>query len=117
MTLSIGFLKELLAQYGLPLIPAELKKRMTKAIPKIVAGMVSKGVTPQTASGRVVVRDALFRLWKAVVKSGDIADLLRDAQDDKVLAIVLPQIAGEGTTETTKFVVEKTLDALIEVTF
>lgn len=93
--------------------PAELRKRMEKAMLKIAAGMEAKDITPQDASGRVVVRDALFRLWRSVIPSGDISDLIRDVQDDKVLAVVGPITQ----TMTTEAVVQKTLDALIAVTF
>ena len=50
-----------------------VQRRMEAAIPKIVAGMTAKEVTLEKAAPDLVIRDALFRLWRAAIPSGDSA--------------------------------------------
>lgn len=73
----------------------QVRQRMQKAEPKIVAGMVSKGMERKPPHD--CIRDAMFRLWKAVVSSGDIADALRDHFDDHVVPKVLAKLTEEST--------------------
>lgn len=102
-------LEKFVEDYG----PVVLRERMEKAVPRIVAGMEDKQMTLAFAEAPVVIRDALFRLWRSVIPSGDIADLVRDAQDSAVIKIVEPEIDPDAETEE---VVRATLDALLEVT-
>lgn len=103
-------LEQLLDDYA----ETALKKKMQAAVPKIVAGMESKQMTLAFAEAPIVIRDALFRLWRSVIPSGDIADLVRDHQDSHVIRIAQPEIDPDADTEE---VVRATLDALLQVTF
>lgn len=114
MEIAAPFVRQIISKFIKEAGPAELRKRMTKAIPKVVAGMEAKGMTLVYADATICIRDAIFRLVRSVVPSGDISDLIRDHIDDKVVAIVEPTVT-EGTT--TKALVQKTLDGIIEVVF
>lgn len=103
-------LEKFVDDYG----PAVLRAEMERAIPRIVAGMEAKQMTLAFAEAPLVIRDALFRLWRSVIRSGDIADLVRDHMDDKVIRIVQPELDPDAETEE---VVRATLDGLLEVTF
>lgn len=89
-----------------------IRFRMEHRLARVVSGMESQGVTLERAGKRVVIRDALFRLWRQVIPSGDLADFVRDAQDDRVLALVEPRIGPEATLEEA---VRMTLDAALSV--
>lgn len=58
------------------------------AVPGVVAKMHAAGMDPATTPRKVIVRDALFRLIRSVIPSGDLADFLRDLSDDRVVAEV-----------------------------
>jgi len=91
-----------------------LRQRWQREIPRIARELRTRHVTLETAPPPVVVRDALFRLWRAVLPSGDLADFLRDAQDDRVLAAVLPGLTPETPT---REVVARTATAALEIAF
>jgi hypothetical protein len=91
-----------------------VKKKMTGSIPKIVAGMTAKGMTLDKAAPDLVIRDALFRLWRSVIPSGDVADLVRDAQEEKIKPKVAARISGSATLTQ---VVEMARDEAIELAF
>jgi len=91
-----------------------VRARMEAAMPRIARGMRAKGLTPDRAEATPLVRDALFRLWRAVLPSGDLADFVRDAQDDAVVARVAPQFGPETPL---RDVVRLTLEAALEVAF
>jgi hypothetical protein len=91
-----------------------VRTRMEAGIPKIVAGMTSKNMTLQSAAPDVVIRDALFRLWRVVIPSGDIADMFRDSQEDEIKPKVREQITP---TTSLQQVVELTKEAALELTF
>lgn len=93
------------------LVRQAVRFRMEHRTSRIVSGMQKKGMTLEKAGSRAVVRDVLFRLWRQVVPSGDLADFIRDAQDDAVLARVLPQITPATTLDEA---VRLTLDAALE---
>lgn len=95
--------------------PGVVRKRMEASIPAIAQGMEAKGMTLANAAPGLVVRDALFRLWRSVIPSGDIADALRDAQEEKVTAAVVSKLDPE--TDGTETVVRRTLAELINLTF
>jgi hypothetical protein len=61
-----------------------VEARMSSAVPAIANRMAATGMTMQNTPVEVLIRDALFRLWRAVIPSGDIADLLRDGQEDAI---------------------------------
>lgn len=108
----IGRELDLDAGSGPEVLRGAIRRRMEQRLPRIVAGMASKGTTLEQAGKRVVIRDALFRLWRQVIPSGDLADLVRDAQNDRVLALVEPQIEPATPLEEA---VRKTLDAALTV--
>jgi hypothetical protein len=91
-----------------------VRRRMTRALPRIVRGMEKKHVTPAEQPASVVVRDALFRLWRAVIPSGTLADLVRDLQDDRIVAAVAPLITPETPLPD---VVEWTMQWAVAVAF
>ena len=93
--------------------PELLGKRFDEATPGIVAAMRKKGLTEELPLP-VLVRDALFRLWRSVIPSGDIADMIRDRQYDKVLRLVEDSASALPPLS---MIVETTAEAAIEVTF
>jgi hypothetical protein len=101
-------LKRLLGEIG----PEFLRERMTLATTGVLRGMEKKGLTLENTPQKVLVRDALFRLWKRIVGSGDIADLIRDAMDDAVVA----RVAARTVTNMADLVAATT-DAAIAETF
>ena len=88
-----------------------VRKKMQKAEPKILAGMAKKGVTPQEKPLRECVRDAMFRLWRSVIPSGDIADAVRDYQDDRLMPGILETL---GPSPTLHEVVTVTREAVLQ---
>jgi hypothetical protein len=88
--------------------------RMKNAIDDIVKGMRDKGMTLELAQPNPVIRDALFRLWRSVVPSGDIADFIRDQQDDDIVAEVEPKLGGNKDL---KNLVTLTMEAALRKTF
>lgn len=91
-----------------------VRARMEKGEAKVIAGMRSKDMFPPHVTVAVASRDALFRLWKAVVGSGTIADLLRDAMDQDVVPLVVAQVPPPGTLEE---IVAATKEAALAETF
>jgi hypothetical protein len=110
----VDIVRELLLHYLGPLARSEIERRMKSASPQIMTGMIKKGMTPDHAPLDLIVHDALFRLWRSVIPSGDVSDLLRDLQDAKVKARVLPRI-NDGTDLAE--IISQTRAALLEVTF
>lgn len=102
--------KEVVAELGKDTV----ERRMTEAIPGIASKMKSDGITLKDSSKRDVIRSAIFRLWKVVVHNGHAADVVRDRQDDKIVAEVEPKIDG---TTTMRQAVTLTKDAVIRLTF
>ena len=96
--------------------PQLLAAKFEKAVPKVVAGMRSKGLSPETASLSVLVRDALFRLLRSLIPSGDISDLIRDAIDNAVVKRVGDRLTGGDVGNLTK-IVQATASAAVEVAF
>ena len=96
--------------------PKVLQAKFDKAVPKIVVGMRSKGLSPETASLKVLVRDALFRLWRVVIPSGDLADFVRDHQAGAVVKLVGDRLTGGDAGNLTK-IVQATASAAVEVAF
>lgn len=92
----------------------EMKDRMERATPGIVAKMTMQGFSPAHITGKVVIRDAMFRLWKSVVGSGTVADLCRDAQDQAVVPAVMGAV---NTSPSLGEVVDATREAILEQTF
>lgn len=69
-----------------------VRGRMAGAESAIVRAMAARGLTPWDASPREVVRDALWRLWKAAVRYGPAAGIFRAAQEEKVLDLVTQRL-------------------------
>lgn len=67
-----------------------LRQKAEARLLKAAAGITAK-VTKSKKDKRGQIREALFLLWKELVKSGDIADAFRDFYDDPILAALLPQ--------------------------
>ena len=105
---------EILHHYLGAVAKQKLKERMERKIPEIVGKMLARGMTPENTSLPLLVRDALFRLWRIVIPSGDVADFIRDRQSEKVVALVLKTGGGDRNLA---HLVKRTLEALIEVTF
>lgn len=99
---------------GAGLSPETLLAFLETQVQKVAGKMEAKGITPRTTARAVIVRDALFRLIRTVVPSGDIADLLRDIYDDRVVARVTATQAPEATLPA---LVRATAQALVEVVF
>jgi hypothetical protein len=103
------------ASFVIPLLRSlagdAVRKKMEKADSKILAGMASKGMTPEEKPLRDCVRDAIFRLWRSVIPSGDIADAVRDYQDDRVMPEILDVL---GSSPTLAEVVSVTRTAILE---
>lgn len=93
------------------LLREAIRFRMEHRTSRIVAGMEKKGMTLPKAGARAVIRDALFRLWRQVIPSGDLADFVRDAQDDAVLLRVTPQVSDATPLAE---VVRLTMEAALE---
>jgi hypothetical protein len=119
----MDFLLQLIAKKVLNIDPSTITKeiasdavrrRMEDAIPNIAAKMEARGLTPPSAMPVPVIRDALFRLWRVVIPSGTLADAIRDAQDDKVVAKVQPKITAASTVAE---VVTWTKDEALEIAF
>jgi len=95
-----------------------VKQKMVAAQPAILAGMAQKGVTPPAVPVALCSRDALFRLWKAVVHSGDLADLIRDASEGAVTPVVLAALSAPGMAPPTlAAIVDATRDAALAKIF
>jgi hypothetical protein len=60
--------QEILTHYLGAVAKAKLSERMERKIPDILAGMLAKGMTPENTSLPLLVRDALFRLWRVVIE-------------------------------------------------
>jgi len=114
MLLPTDMLTKLLLKYFGDAGKDAVKKKMTSSIAKIVAGMTEKGMTLEKAQPDLVIRDALFRLWRSVIPSGDIADMVRDAQEEKIKPKVAAKLSGAATLTQ---VVEMTRDEAIELAF
>jgi hypothetical protein len=92
----------------------ELKAKLDRARPGIIAKMGVAGFQVPPNAPETVARDALFRLWRSVIPSGDIADLIRDKQASKVVPLAVSKL---GSNPNLDAVVMATQDALLEVTF
>lgn len=114
LTNKMAAVKELIVEVITNFGPETCRRKMEKAVPSIVAGMQAKGMTPENAALELVIRDALFRLWKAVVKWGDVADGIRDHQDDKVIPLAIAKITDKQDLTA---IVKGTLETVLEVTF
>lgn len=88
----------------------QVGKRLAAGVPKVVARLEQGGLTP-TGKGdspeaeRVLIRAALYLLIKAVLKpvipAGPLAfvvDGVRDAYDDKCVALAAPKFDRTATT-------------------
>lgn len=96
-------------------VQALVRKRMEPAIPEIARKMQRDGwVVGQGRSEGQVVRDALFRLWRAVFDfdgGGRVADIVRDSHDDTVIDVVAEPITPETPLEDlVRLVMEATLE-------
>ena len=96
--------------------PETLGKKFAKATPAIVARMKAQHLTPETTVLEVLVRDALFRLWRSVIPSGDIADLIRDHQTPGVLQRVRGTLTATESLDLTA-IVKATAAASVDLTF
>lgn len=122
--MGLEFLLPLLGKLGLGDIASNLgrqqiESRMRKAFPNIKRRFEKEGLTPAELSDddlekRHLIRTAQYWLWKAVVKSGTAADLVRDQQDNKVVAVVLPAVSAEMTLDA---LLEGVLVATLDLTF
>jgi hypothetical protein len=91
---------------------AALDAKFTAAIPAVVTGMESKHLSMTSAQPPVLIHDAIFRLWRKVIPSGDVADLIRDLQDPKI-QVALSNKQFSNLTD----LVTQTKDAILRQTF
>ncbi len=91
-----------------------VRRHWAREIPHIARAMRRRHLTLDEASPTIVVRDALFRLWRSLVPTGDLADFLRDSQDDAVLAALLPQLTQETPV---REVLSRTATAALDLAF
>jgi hypothetical protein len=105
---------ELLKKFGSETAKNKVNDRMTTAIPTIVSGMTSKGMVMGSTTPEILTRDAMFRLWRSVIHSGDVADFIRDHQEEKIKPIVKAKVTSSTTLEQ---LVGFTKDAVIDLTF
>lgn len=73
------------------------EKKLTKAAPSIAARMSKEGW--RKLGNRHAIRAVLYWQCKAIVKSGTLADLWRDAVDDDIVAEVEGQVPPEMSDE------------------
>lgn len=95
------------------LLTAALGKRWEDAAPKIAAAMEKDGKGLRQVDRVAAIRDAQFRLWKAVVKNGTIADGFRDHH----AAVVEALAKSPEPVETTLDLVLLVAQAELEQTF
>lgn len=88
--------QEILAHYLGAVAKQKLSERMERKIPDILAGMLAKGIIHPPVPLDLVTRDALFRLIRVVIPSGDVSDLLRDGSEKAIK----PKVAARVTPET-----------------
>mgnify|MGYP001561024308 CR=1 FL=1 len=90
-----ALLQEVLKHYALGGFGEKwVGERMAAGVTGIVTRMQAKGITPAAAPARTVIRDAIFRLLRTAVPSGDICDLIRDRVDDDVVAKLAPTVSA-----------------------
>jgi hypothetical protein len=109
-----GAIQEILTHYLGAVAKQQLERKMEARIPEIASKMIGKGMAPENTSLPLLVHDALFRLWRVVIPSGDMTDFIRDRQNDKVVALVLK---AQGDNHDLVSIISRTLDALLAVTF
>jgi len=116
MALPMHAMRDLVRLFVKDAAPQVVRQKMQKAVPGIVKRMTEQGLTPGSATLKVLVRDALFKLWRVVIPSGTIADVVRDSMDDKVVDLVFADLqAGEDQELVT--IVESTMEASLDVAF
>ena len=99
---------EILHHYLGAVAKQKLKERMERKIPEIVGKMTVKGIVPGTVPLAVIVHDALFRLIRVVIPSGDVSDFLRDKADAKVQPAVRARTTvASGLAEIVKVTLEE----------
>lgn len=116
MEAMVPYIRTIVSKFLRGAGPDAVRKRMTSAIPEIVRKMELKDMTPENARLPVLVRDALFRLWRSIIPSGDIADYVRDQQSEKVVAAVTRVLDVEQKKDLT-IIVKATAEAAIDLTF
>ena len=92
-----------------------LHERLNNAVPGITQKMEKKGIVYPALSLSLVSRDALFRLWRVLIPSGDVADIIRDTQEGAILKMI--QAKPQALTNTTQAVVVATVEAMLNLTF
>lgn len=118
LNLNAGLLKKLAGLLGLDpktFVRDELQQlvriRMAKRIKAIARQMQKQGWTIAQKGETEVVRDALFRLWKVIVKNGHLADIIRDSHDDHVVAaLAAPVNESTPLEEVVRLAMESTLE-------
>lgn len=70
------------------------RQRVIRTLTRLKKG---PGTTDDTK--KEFVRAILYRLWAQITRSGTVADHFRDAFDDAVVAIVVPELTQETTIE------------------
>lgn len=125
LNLNAGILKQVASVFGLDpktLVREEAQRltrqQMEPAIPHIAAKMQQQGWTVALkGSEGLVIRDALFRLWREVFHfngGGRVADIVRDSHDDAIIAQLAEPVTAETSLED---LVRMTMASTLELAF
>lgn len=91
-----------------------VRKKMEDSIPKMETALTGISFSGADKEKKLhnLVRDILFRLWRAVVKRSIAADFIRDSHDDGVLEKLMPELLAKehNLDEIIKMVLEATLE-------
>lgn len=106
-----------LSDLGKDFVTKYIRGKMEEAVPKISAKLADKDISDPDREKKLhdLVREILFLLWKAVVKKGPIADLIRDLHYDYVLAHVMPKLLAENFNVT--MIAQLTMESTLEHAF
>lgn len=121
LNLNVALLNTILANLGIDpkhaaadLAGPELKKLMLSHLDTMASGLRQSQERVQDEGIEHAIHDALFRVWRSVCFSGDLADLIRDAQNAKVIATVTPLLTVKSTP---KEVLTAVINAAIDLAF
>lgn len=92
----------------------EMTDRLERAIPSVVRTL-KKQTDPEKLTPRGRIREALFLLWKSLVRKGELADIFRDSQDDRIIAALGETQLTEGV-DPTEALVRRVAQEMVRLT-